>query len=61
MDAINKSQNDYIWQDREIRFDSKPTLLATRRGEKIIGKNISEYLFKVSLIINSTTNIELFL
>lgn len=27
---------DLIWQDREIRFDSKPTLLACRKGEKII-------------------------
>ena len=27
---------DYIWQDRELRFDSKPALLACRRGEKII-------------------------
>lgn len=25
-----------IWEDREIRFDSKPHLLLCRRGEKII-------------------------
>jgi hypothetical protein len=38
-----KQQSDYIWQDREIRFDSKPTLLACRRGEKIIGLLILSY------------------
>lgn len=27
---------EYIWQDRELRFDSKPILLACRRGEKVI-------------------------
>ena len=27
---------EYVWQDRELRFDSKPPLLACRRGEKII-------------------------
>lgn len=30
---------DYIWQDREIRFDCRPQLLACRRGETLIGKN----------------------
>ena len=38
--SIIKQQSDYIWQDREIRFDSKINLLACRRGEKIIGKFI---------------------
>ena len=27
---------EYVWQDRELRFDSKPALLACRRGEKVI-------------------------
>ena len=40
MEGVTKQQSDYIWQDREIRFDSKPTLLACRRGEKVIGKRI---------------------
>lgn len=31
-----KQQTEYIWQDREVRFDSKPAMLACRRGEKII-------------------------
>jgi|EP01033_Poteriospumella_lacustris_P005748 Bardet-Biedl syndrome 5 protein len=35
-EGITKQQTDYVWQDREIRFDSKPPLLACRRGEKII-------------------------
>ena len=34
--SANKLQTDYVWQDREIRFDSKPALLSNRRGEKII-------------------------
>ena len=34
-----KQQSDYIWQDREIRFDSKVNLLACRKGEKIIGSS----------------------
>eukprot|EP00606_Chrysophyceae_sp_TOSAG23-5_P000874 GSChrysophyteH2.ASY1.ANO1.807.1 assembled CDS len=25
--------SDYVWQDREIRFDSKPDLLECRKGE----------------------------
>jgi hypothetical protein len=37
IDPNVKQQSDYIWQDREIRFDSKVTLLACRKGEKIIG------------------------
>ena len=40
IDPNVKQQSDYIWQDREIRFDSKVTLLACRKGEKIIGSNI---------------------
>ena len=31
-----RSSIGYIWEDREIRFDSKSTLLSTRPGEKII-------------------------
>jgi len=34
-----RKENDpkeYIWQDREIRFDSKQALLSCRRGEKTI-------------------------
>ena len=27
---------DYIWQDREIRFDENSKLLDCRKGEKII-------------------------
>ena len=27
---------EYIWQDREVRFDQKAQNLACRRGEKII-------------------------
>lgn len=37
MEGITKSQNDYVWQDREIRFDSRPNTLACRKGEQIIG------------------------
>lgn len=40
MEGITKNQNDYVWQDREIRFDSKPITLACRKGEQIIGKAI---------------------
>jgi len=36
MEGIIRQQTDYVWQDREIRFDSKPALLACRKGEKII-------------------------
>lgn len=36
MESVVKQQTDYIWQDREIRFDSKPSVLSCRRGEKII-------------------------
>jgi hypothetical protein len=32
-----KHQSDFIWQDREIRFDSKIQLLSCRRGEQVIG------------------------
>lgn len=39
IDPNVKQQSDYIWQDREIRFDSKVNLLACRKGEKIIGSN----------------------
>jgi len=38
MESAVKNNSDYIWQDREIRFDSKPQLLQCRRGEQIIGK-----------------------
>jgi hypothetical protein len=38
MESAIKQQTDYIWQDREIRFDCKPQLLQCRRGEEIIGK-----------------------
>ena len=32
-----ESENaDYIWQDRDVRFDSKGPLLDCRKGEKII-------------------------
>ena len=34
--SAKDEKGDYIWQDREIRFDSKPNLLACRKGEKII-------------------------
>mmetsp|Transcript_21832 Transcript_21832/g.21124 ORF Transcript_21832/g.21124 Transcript_21832/m.21124 type:complete len:349 (-) Transcript_21832:87-1133(-) len=27
---------EYIWQDKELRFDTKPAFLACRRGEKVI-------------------------
>jgi Bardet-Biedl syndrome 5 protein len=27
---------EVIWEDREVRFDSKPSLLSCRRGEKVI-------------------------
>ncbi len=30
------ASNDLVWQDREIRFDAKPNLLACRKGEKLI-------------------------
>eukprot|EP01032_Pedospumella_encystans_P038536 gene38536-43662_t len=36
MESAVKNNSDYIWQDREIRFDSKPQLLQCRRGEQII-------------------------
>lgn len=36
----SKQAAEYVWQDREIRFDSKPQLLNCRRGEKIIGNSI---------------------
>mmetsp|Transcript_24166 Transcript_24166/g.53773 ORF Transcript_24166/g.53773 Transcript_24166/m.53773 type:complete len:351 (-) Transcript_24166:2076-3128(-) len=36
MDSVTKQQSDYIWQDRELRFDSKPHLLQCRRGEQMI-------------------------
>lgn len=36
MESSIKQQTDYIWQDREIRFDSKSQLLSCRRGEKLI-------------------------
>lgn len=38
VEPINRPQTDYIWQDREIRFDSKPVLLGNRKGERVIGK-----------------------
>ena len=38
LESAVKQASDYIWQDREIRFDSKPFLLDCRRGEQIIGK-----------------------
>ena len=28
--------SDFIWQDRDVRFDSKGSLLECRKGEKII-------------------------
>lgn len=34
--AIVRNQTEYIWQDREIKFDCKPHLLACRKGEFII-------------------------
>ena len=34
---VVKQQNDYVWQDREVRFDCKVNLLSCRRGEQIIG------------------------
>jgi len=36
LEAVTRNQTDYIWQDREIRFDTKPFLLACRRGEQVI-------------------------
>ena len=44
IDPNDKQQSDYIWQDREIRFDSKVTLLACRKGEKIIGSTDVDYI-----------------
>jgi hypothetical protein len=41
LEGITKHQNDYIWQDREIRFDSRPHTLACRKGETIIGTALS--------------------
>jgi Bardet-Biedl syndrome 5 protein len=29
-------QQEFVWQDREIRFDSRAQLLSCRRGEKMI-------------------------
>lgn len=29
-------QSDFVWQDREIRFDSNPALLNCRKGEMVI-------------------------
>lgn len=31
-----QEQQEFVWQDREIRFDSKPQTLACRKGEKLI-------------------------
>ena len=36
-ESIIKQQTDFIWQDREVRFDCKFSLLSCRRGEQIIG------------------------
>jgi Bardet-Biedl syndrome 5 protein len=36
LDSVVKQQSDYIWQDRELRFDSKPHLLQCRKGEQVI-------------------------
>ncbi len=33
---MESGNQDYIWQDREIRFDENSKLLACRKGEKII-------------------------
>jgi len=38
LESAIKQQTDYIWQDREIKFDCKIILLNCRRGETIIGK-----------------------
>jgi hypothetical protein len=38
LESAVKQNGDYIWQDREIRFDSKPALLQCRKGEQIIGE-----------------------
>ena len=36
IDQQESKPTEYIWQDREIRFDSKANQLACRRGEKVI-------------------------
>lgn len=36
--AITRNQYDYIWQDREIKFDCKAYFLSSRKGEMLIGK-----------------------
>lgn len=33
---METSKNDLVWQDRELKFDSNPSALACRKGEKII-------------------------
>jgi hypothetical protein len=38
MEGANKQQSDYVWQDQELRFDSRPIMLACRKGETIIGQ-----------------------
>jgi hypothetical protein len=40
LESAVKQNGDYIWQDREIRFDSKPALLQCRKGEQIIGESL---------------------
>lgn len=55
MEGITKQQTDYIWQDREIRFDSKPMLLACRKGEKIIGTSKIAFYLPETFLMNCPT------
>lgn len=48
LESVIKQQTDYIWQDREIKFDCKTILLNCRRGETIIGELLQlSFRFKI--------------
>jgi Bardet-Biedl syndrome 5 protein len=49
--SISRAQYEFIWQDREIRFDSKPYFLACRKGEFVIGSSVL-FFFAVAFSVS---------
>lgn len=61
LESVIKQQTDYIWQDREIKFDCKTILLNCRRGETIIGE-LLQLSFRCSfMMINYLFNNDIFI